>query len=57
LEEKGQGLHKDHRKSWEWKKWSWEGPSLLNKEELDEFLEEHKVDLDSANKYATKIQV
>ncbi|XP_035705312.1 sperm surface protein Sp17 [Folsomia candida] len=56
LTEKGKTIHKDHRKSWEWKKWSWEGPSTLDNDQLQEFLEELNVDLESANKHATKIQ-
>jgi len=56
LTDAGKVLHKDHRKSWEWKRWSWEGPSTLPKEQLDEFLEDLQVPLEAANKYATKIQ-
>jgi hypothetical protein len=53
----GKNLHKDHRKSWQWKKWSWEGSSKLNPAQLGEFLQELDVDLETANKHATKIQV
>lgn len=56
LEAKGKTLHSDHRKSWEWKKWGWEGSSVLPEEKLDEFLDDLGVDLETANKHATKIQ-
>jgi len=56
LASKGRLIHKDHRKSWEWKKWGWEGPSELEEDEVEEMLEEFKVSKDDADKAATKIQ-
>jgi len=44
--------HQHHRKSWEWRRWSTDGSSVLNKEELHEFLEELSISKNQADQYA-----
>lgn len=44
------------RKSWQWRRWSWDGSSILSEQEIIEFLKEFKLSFAMAQRLALIIQ-
>jgi len=56
MRDAGEGGSGEARKSWQWRRWSWDGSSLLSEADLVEFLSEFQISIEMAHRLALVIQ-